>query len=126
MSRVAQVFKTKLVLPIIAVLIIAGGVGVGIYVHDHSGDVQTVTNAQHQLTQISYNGKSGVNAYVLLKKYATVQAKHYSFGYFVSSINGVTGNGPKYWTLYINGKESNVGASSYITKNSDKLTWKLQ
>jgi hypothetical protein len=67
-----------------------------------------------------------VNAFVLLKKYALVQAKHYSFGYFVSSINGVAGNGPKYWTLFVNGKESSVGASSYITKSSDKITWKLE
>ncbi|MGH7234405.1 MAG: DUF4430 domain-containing protein, partial [Candidatus Saccharimonadales bacterium] len=32
----------------------------------------------------------------------------------------------KYWTFYVNGKEASVGASSYVTKNSDRLTWKLQ
>lgn len=127
MSRVAQVLSSKITVAVIAVVVIAAGVGIGIDVHNSdSGHVQTVTNAQHKITQISYDGQSGINAYVLLKKHATVQAKHYSFGYFVTSIDGVSGNGPKYWTMYVNGKEATVGASSYITKNSDRISWKLQ
>jgi hypothetical protein len=127
MSRVAQVTKSKLILVVaVVIIIVAGGLGVGIYLHDHNGNVKTVTNAQNQVTQISYSGQTGVNAYTLLKKYATVQAKHYSFGYFVTSIDGVAGNGPKYWTFYVNNKEASVGASSYTTKNSDTITWKLQ
>ena len=125
MSRVAQVLKSKIVLISAAVVIV--GVGAGIGIHDaQSGHVQTVTNAQHKLTQISYSGQKGVDAYTLLKKHAVVQAKHYSFGYLVTSIDGVAGNGPKYWTFYINGKEASVGASSYITKSGDIIAWKLQ
>jgi hypothetical protein len=125
MSKVAQTLKPKLA--ILAAIVIIVAVGLGVYVQTkNSGDVQTLTNSQHQITQISYKGTNNVNAYVLLKKYAVVQAKHYSFGYFVTSINGVAGNGPKYWTMYVNGKESNVGASDYITKDSDTITWKLQ
>lgn len=127
MSRVARYLKTKEVLVSIIVIIILAGVGIGIYVHDkNSGQVQLITNSQQQLTAISYDGKNGVNAYTLLKKYAVVQDKHYSFGYFVTAINGVTGNGPKYWTFFVNGQESSVGASAYMTKSSDKLTWKLE
>jgi hypothetical protein len=127
MSRVAQVLKSNVLLTGLAVIIILAGAGTAVYVHDeNSGDVQTTTNSLHQLTQISYDGKNGVNAFVLLKKYATVQAKHYSFGYFVSSINGVAGNGPKYWTFFVNGKEASSGASLYITKSSDIITWELE
>ncbi|HUD81569.1 MAG TPA: DUF4430 domain-containing protein [Patescibacteria group bacterium] len=127
MSRVAQVLKSKITYVVVAVVIIAAGVVTGIDMHDNnSGHVQTTTNSQHQITQISYVGKNGQNAFVLLKKYATVQAKQYSFGYLVTSINGVVGNGPKYWTFYVNGREASVGASSYITKSSDKITWKLE
>jgi hypothetical protein len=126
MSRVAQVLKSRLVLTSLVVIILLIGTGSAVYVHNNnSGDVQTTTNAQHQLTQISYDGQNGVNAFTLLKKYATVQAKHYSFGYFVTAINGVAGNGPKYWTFIVNGREASVGASSYITKSSDKISWKL-
>jgi hypothetical protein len=127
MSRVAQVLKSKIVLISTIAIIIIAGVSIGIYAHDiNSGQVQLTANSQHQLTEISYDGKNGENAYTLLKKYADVQAKHYSFGYFVTSINGVPGNGPKYWTFFVNGKESSVGASSYTTKSSDKISWKLE
>jgi hypothetical protein len=88
--------------------------------------VQAVTNAQHQLTQLSYHGQQGQNALALLKKHAQVTTRHYSFGDLVTSINGVRGSGPKYWTFYINGKMAQTGAGSYATKNSDTLGWKLQ
>jgi hypothetical protein len=126
MSRVAQVLKSKLTIIVALVVVIGAGAGVGVYEHSQSGHVKTVANAQHKLTQISYSGKNGVNAFTLLQKYATIQSKHYSFGEFVTSINGVAGNGPKYWTLYVNGRQATVGASAYVTKNSDTITWKLQ
>jgi hypothetical protein len=44
----------------------------------------------------------------------------------VTSIDGTFGNGPKYWTFYVNGKQADVGASSYVTKSSDNIMWKLQ
>jgi len=91
-----------------------------------SHKVVVVTNAQHQLTQLSYQGVNGQTALALLKKHAVVQTKHYSFGDMVSSINGTEGSGPKYWTFYINGKEASVGASTYITKSTDTLSWRLQ
>ena len=126
MSRVAQVLKSKLILVVAAVIIIVVGVSIGVYSHDHSANVHTITNAQHQITQISYRGQNGIDALTLLKEHATIQTKKYSFGYFVASIDGVTGNGPKFWTLYVNNKESSVGGNSYISKNSDTITWKLQ
>lgn len=127
MGRVAQVLKSKITLSLLTVVIVAVVVGVGVVVHNKdNGNLQLVSNSQHQLNQISYNGQSSVNAYELLLRHATVKAKKYSFGYFVTSIDGVAGNGPKYWTFYVNNKEASVGASSYITKNSDRITWKLQ
>lgn len=127
MSKKTKQVQNKAAVVAVFVVIVAAITGAGVYEQNrNSNHVQTVTNSQQQLTQISYSGKSGVSAYTLLKKYATITAKHYSFGYFVTSINGTAGNGPKYWTLYVNGKESQVGASAYITKNSDKITWKLQ
>jgi hypothetical protein len=127
MSRVAHVLKSKKVIGAILAVFFVAGLGVGIYGYNKNvGNVHTVNNAQHQLTQISYSGKTGTNAFVLLKSHATVESKHYSFGDLVTSINGVAGNGPKYWTFYVNGKEASVGASAYVTKNGDTITWKLQ
>jgi len=123
----AALSKTKIF--IIAAIIVVGGAAGGswaLVVNSPSHKVQTVTNVAHQITQITYHGQNGVNALTLLKKHAHVQTKHYSFGDMVTSIDGTPGNGPKYWTFYVNGKEANVGAGSYTTKNSDTITWKLQ
>ena len=103
MSRVAQILTSKLTIAAVAIIVAAGAVGAGVAIHDkNNGNVQTTSNTQHQLTQISYNGQAGVNALALLRKHATVQTKKYSFGLFVESIDGVNGNGPKYWTFYVN------------------------
>jgi hypothetical protein len=124
MSRVAP---SKKILTLIIVAIVVFGGGAGAYVTTNAArNVQTLSNAQHQLTQISYHGEDGVDALTLLKKHATVGVKHYSFGDLVTTINGSAGNGPAYWTFYVNNKEASVGASSYKTKNSDELNWKLQ
>jgi predicted component of viral defense system (DUF524 family) len=125
MGRVA-LNKTKTLVTIIIVVVIVGLGSWALAAHLSNGDVQTVVNGQHQITQISYKGQSGVNALKLLERYAEVKVTHYSFGDFVSSINGTAGNGPKYWIMYVNGKESSVGASDYITRNSDTIKWKLE
>jgi hypothetical protein len=107
----------------------AVAIGLGGWAHvvnSPSHKVSVVTNAQHQVTQLSYQGQTGQNALALLKKHAAVQTKHYSFGDQVTAINGTKGNGPKYWTFYINGKMAQVGAGSYTTKAADTLMWKLQ
>ncbi len=118
--------KTKIVATtILLVAIIAGGCA-WVYIAHKPAAPAAAASTQHQLAQISYPGRDGSDALALLKQHATVSTKHYSFGDLVVSINGVAGNGPKYWTFYINGKEASVGAGSYVTKNSDMLMWKLQ
>ncbi len=123
MSR-AAILKTN----VIAVAIIAAlGFGSWGYIANlPSHKVDIVTNAQHRITQLSYKGQSGQNALALLKKHATVQTKHYSFGDMVISIDGTVGSGPKYWTFYVNGREASIGAGSYLTHSTDTLMWKLQ
>lgn len=125
MSR-AALRNTKI---IIAGLLIAvgltGAAGIA-YAMVHHSSVHTVTDAQHHMVQISYQGQTGTDALTLLKHHANVQTKHYSFGDMVTAIDGVAGSGPKYWTFYVNGRMSDVGAQAYTTKNSDTLLWKLQ
>ena len=123
MSR-AALLKTALIMGAILALT---GIGSWAYVANSPGHkVSVVTNAQHKVTQLSYQGQKGQDALALLKKHAIIKTKHYSFGDQVIAINGTEGNGPKYWTFYVNGKISMVGAGDYATKDSDMLMWKLQ
>lgn len=108
-----------------AALAIGGGTWMYI-ANSPAHKTQAVVGANHQTTQLSYQGQDGKNALELLKSHAKVETKHFSFGDQVMSINGTAGNGPKYWTLYVNGQESTVGAGAYVTKNSDDIMWKLQ
>jgi hypothetical protein len=124
MSRTA-ILKTT----IISAAVIIAGAGGAAWTHvanSPSHKVTITTNSQHRLTQLSYRGEQGRDALQLLKEHARVQTKHYSFGDMVLAINGVQGNGPKYWTFYINGHEATVGAGAYQSKNTDTLSWKLQ
>jgi hypothetical protein len=126
MGRVAQNKLKTLIVGVVAAVIIAGGAVVAVVANSPTHKTGASYNSQQQLTYLTYRGQDSVDALTLIKKHAQVGVKHYSFGDLVTSINGSQGNGPRYWTLYVNGKESNVGAGSYITKNSDKIEWKLQ
>jgi len=126
MSRVAlPKTKTFILTIILAVLVISLG-GWALTAKLSNNGVQTVVNTQHQTTQISYRGQNGVTALSLLKRYASVKVIHYSFGDFVTTINGTASSSSKYWIFYVNGKESSVGAGVYVTKNGQTLTWKLE
>ena len=45
----------------------------------------------------------------------------YSFGVFVTGINGVNTSGNQFWEFKVNGQSSSVGVSDYICNNGDKL-----
>jgi hypothetical protein len=131
MSRVALGAK-KTLISAAALLVIAGG-GVGLWFHSDSSSNKSTTNTSQstvakpvQTTSISYKGEDGQTALALLKKHAQVQTKSSSIGDYVTSINGNDGGGSKYWLFYVNGQESQVGASAYVTKSSDQIEWKLQ
>lgn len=125
MGRVALITKSKLI-SIAVVLFLVGGTAVGL-VQSHNTKPKAITTTQNtQTTYVEYDGVAGQNALDLLKKYESIQTKHYSFGDQVTAINGTQGNGPKYWSFYINGKLADVGAGSYVTKTGDRIEWKLQ
>lgn len=82
---------------------------------------------QNAAGYVSYAGQDGKTALELLKtNVPNVKTKTSSIGEFVESINGKGGDGTKYWSFYINGEMSQVGAGTYQTKSTDKLEWKLQ
>ena len=75
---------------------------------------------------ITYNGEEGTTALDLLIKKCTVESNGTGESAYVTSINGITANSAnEFWSFKINGEMAAVGAGSYITKNSDTITWEL-
>lgn len=75
-------------------------------------------------TVVTYQGKAGVDALTLLKEQATVMLDRSGM---VSTINGRSAEGTnrEFWSFYINGKSAEVGPAAYITKDEDRLEWKI-
>ena len=87
---------------------------------------QTPTPTQQVPTSvIEYSGVDGKNALELLKVSHQVEAKHYDFGDLVTGIDGISPDASHFWALYVNGQLSQVGASAYVTKNTDQIRWQI-
>lgn len=86
----------------------------------------TAPEIQQNSNQVSYMGEAGQDALSLLKKSYQVETKDTSFGEMVTSINSKKAQDNEYWEFQINGKSSEIGASQYITKPEDSLSWVLK
>lgn len=85
---------------------------------------QQIVNGKLDSSQVTVG--QGMYALALLKMTHKVETKDYGgMGEFVESIDGIRPDGKHFWEFFVNGKSSNVGASSYILKNGDKIEWEL-
>jgi len=76
---------------------------------------------------IRYAGVEGKTALELLEARYQVEGKDFpGVGKFVIAINGITPDQNHFWALYVNGTQATVGASKYMTKNSDVIEWRLE
>ena len=126
MSRAALRNKTNIIIGVVIAILVVG-VGLGLIEHHHNKPIPKPTTYKvAALTQINYQGVQGETALATLQHHHRVLTKSYSFGELVTSIDGVAGNSPKYWTFYVNGHQASVGAGSYQSKSTDHIEWKLQ
>jgi hypothetical protein len=85
----------------------------------------SATQAQNERTVITYEGEDGKTALEILKARARVRTSASQMGELVEEINGVNNGNGYYLLYYVNGVKAKVGARNYITKNGDKIEWKL-
>lgn len=88
-------------------------------------DDQSTPQQQVPTTVITYQGQTGQTALAILQAGHRVDVKHYSFGDMVTGIDGITPDVQHFWSFYVNGTMSQVGASSYVTKSSDQIKWQI-
>jgi hypothetical protein len=99
--------------------------------HSSQTQEQPVEQAKVQevpTTAVSYQGEAGKNAMEILKERHQVKTQNFSgVGEFVTSIDGVEADSKtNFWSFYVNGRQSPVGASQYETKPGDMIEWKLE
>lgn len=76
---------------------------------------------------VNYTGKDGQTALAVLQSLTQVTSEDSAYGKMVTGINGVTAEKNKtYWAFYVDGAYANEGAGTFITKNGQKLQWKLE
>lgn len=91
-----------------------------------SSDAPTPPPTQQVPTSvISYKGVDGKNALDLLKANHRVDAKTYSYGSFVTTIDGIQPDASHFWAFYVNDQFSQVAADKYVTKSTDDLRWQI-
>jgi hypothetical protein len=83
------------------------------------------TPAREERLVIAYEGEDGKTALELLKSRARVRTSSSQLGELVEEINGVGAGGGHYLIYYVNGSMARTGAGNYVTKNGDKIEWKL-
>ena len=114
---------------VLGTLVIIGATLIGVSVaNDNSQKSTQATQVQQakQADMITYKGKEGNTALAILKTAYNVQTKTFDgIGEMVTGINGVEPDSKQFWAFYVNGKQAEVGAGQYQTKDGDTISWKL-
>lgn len=127
-------FKTKkqllfLIIGVVLVTILVN-VGLGLYLQSKVSEKETASTQVAVVTKaavkdtFSYKGEEGVDGLTLLKKKSTVSQN--ASGLVIKIGDRVVSEKKReFWAFYVNGKFSEVGPSEYVTKDTDKIEWKI-
>ena len=74
-------------------------------------------------TMVDVNNST--SAFKALNMTHEVGYRESSYGYFVTSINGVSGNETQYWIYQVNGETPEVGSGKYQLSGEDSLRFSL-
>jgi hypothetical protein len=110
-------------------LIIGAGFGTAALLRSDRGTVKTASISPTPApSEFSYPGVEGKTALDLLSSRAAIQIKGEGANAFVVAINGRVADDSKkeFWSFYVNGEQSQVGAGGYTTKSGDKILWKIE
>lgn len=117
----------KLIVAIVIILGLVGAGGTFVALNNNktvTPEVDLINKPEDNV--ISYSGQDGKTALELLKQEIDdVEISGEGEMAFVTAINGIASEDNKYWMFFINGQSAEVGAGSYITKNSDVIKWEL-
>ena len=86
-----------------------------------------VSDPQHPLEQ-TIEIESNRTALDLLNRTNKIETNGTGKNAFITKINNreADKNKREFWAFYVNGKQAQVGAGSYILHQSDKIEWKIE
>lgn len=136
--------NSKLIMPLLLVvaafvLLIGGVIAYGEYGGDGSETTRapeqstavqadketTETKAEDTITYTATNEGTALEQLMAIND--TVIVEESEFGKFVDSINGLKGGTDgKYWSFYIDGELSSVGADGFTPEGGELIEWKFQ
>lgn len=76
--------------------------------------------------------REGTGVYDLMDKLRSEEKINFKdktylgMGKFIEEINGIRGDGTRYWVYYVNGKKAMVGVSNYKINPGDVVSWRYE
>ena len=71
--------------------------------------------------------QKGTNAFDALNQNIQIEYQDYSFGKFITGINGLKADSSKeYWAFYVNNQYSSAGVQDFIIQEPVKLEFRLE
>jgi hypothetical protein len=116
----------------IATLCIAAAlVGAGVWYAAHHAPAAQESSATQTVTEVIPVTSDGtvlaaMRAHASSTQFIFAGKEYPTLGFFVESIDGRRNADGYYWTLYINGTSSDLGASSAHVKPGDKVEWRYE
>lgn len=123
--------NSKLILKL-AVLILLTALTFGVYqlIKPENKEIDTTEMINIRVIISLDNGESVISdkelevplnstIYDVLRNHFDIKVTEYSFGVFITSIDGHEQNGNKYWFFSVNGEDIAVGVDAYYLKDND-------
>jgi hypothetical protein len=90
--------------------------------------VKQIVTIDNKKNQSSTRVKIGSTALQLLTSTHKVILRGEKENAYIKSINGRMASeaNKEFWSFYVNEKQAQVGAGSYIVKNNDTIEWKIE
>lgn len=104
-------------------------IGLGVGFGELSGNRETnsaVSQETQTIAPIIYQGAEGQTVLDLLKSKHTAVTQDSSFGTYVSSINGKSGDADSAWLYYIDGQLGQEAADKAVTKDGQSIEWRYE
>ncbi len=117
--------KNKKIFSAIVIIIVL----LGISAYFYSSENKNSTPIQVELSYIATENSTVYDFMDQLReegKITFTEKTYAGMGKFISSINGIKGNGEQNWIYSVNGKEAQVGVSNYKINPGDVVSWRYE